>query len=475
MSAPPLSGDLPQRDPSLADALPSDPPPLSASCPSDRPLPVPGSGAESPEALLLATFAQALSDVAPEQVLARALPAPPRGRTIVVGAGKAAASMAQALEHAWPGELSGLVVTRYGYGLPCERIQVLEAAHPVPDELGLDAARQVMSLVAGLSPDDLVIALFSGGGSALLPLPAEGVTIEDKQSLTSQLLRAGATISEINCLRKHLSAIKGGRLAQASAPARLLNLLISDVAGDDPSAIASGPGVPDPSTLADAREVLEKYGLEASDAVLEHLSDPSSETPKPGDPCFERVTTRIISCSQALLESAAAFLSSKGVRPVILSDSIEGESRDVALVHAAIARQIAHHDQPAVAPCVILSGGETTVTLRGSGSGGPNAEFLLALVLALGKDVDYAAIACDTDGVDGVSEVAGAIACTDTLARARAAGLDARHFLRTNDSHSFFHALGDQVVTGPTYNNVNDFRAVFVLPSADRGSSGHKK
>ena len=448
MSAPPPPGDTPQ----------SDPPP--AHQPSFRP--GLSSEAETPEALLLAAFAQALSDVAPEHVLSQALPAPPRGRTIVVGAGKAAAAMARALERAWPGELSGLVVTRYGYGLPCERIQVLEAAHPVPDELGLDAARRVMALVAGLGPDDLVIALFSGGGSALLPLPAEGVTIEDKQSLTAQLLRAGATISEINCLRKHLSAIKGGRLAEACAPARLLNLLISDVAGDDPSAIASGPGVPDPSTLADAREVLEKYGLEASDAVLEHLSDPSNETPKPGVPCFERVSTRIISCSQALLESAAAFLSSKGVRPVILSDSIEGESRDVALVHAAIARQIARHDQPAVAPCVILSGGETTVTLRGSGCGGPNAEFLLALVLALGKDVEYAAIACDADGV---SEVAGAIARTDTLACAHAAGLDAGHFLRTNDSHSFFHALGDQVVTGPTYNNVNDFRAVFVLPS----------
>ncbi len=240
------------------------------------------------------------------------------------------------------------------------------------------------------------------------------------------------------------------------------------MAGDDPSAIASGPGVPDPSTLADAREVINTYGLDASNAVLEHLSDPAGETPKPGDPCFERVTTSIISCSQTLLESAAAFLSSRGVRPVILSDSIEGESKDVALVHAAIARQIARRDQPAVAPCVILSGGETTVTLRGSGCGGPNAEFLLALVLALGEDVGYAAIACDTDGVDGASEVAGAVARTDTLVRARTAGLDTTTFLRTNDSHSFFHALGDQVVTGPTYNNVNDFRAVFVLPSKDQ-------
>lgn len=419
---------------------------------------------EEPSALLLAAFRHALEEVAPEKVLPPALPSPPRGRTVVVGAGKAAASMARAVEANWPGELSGMVVTRYGYGLECERIKVVEAAHPVPDGAGLAAAQEILGLVSGLTEDDLVIALLSGGGSSLLPLPVGQVTMEDKRSLTSQLLRAGATINEINSVRKHLSGVKGGRLAQACSPARVVNLLISDVVGDDPSSVASGPAVADPSTLADARYVLEKYGVAASDAVLRHLLADESETPKPGDACFARVSTSIVCSSQALLESAARFLAAHGMDPVILSNSVEGESTDVALVYAAIARQVARYGQPVEAPCVLLSGGETTVTVRGSGRGGPNGEFLLALALALGEEVDYAAIACDTDGVDGVSEVAGAIARTDTLGRARAAGLDARRMLRANDSHSFFGELGDLVVTGPTYNNVNDFRALLVLP-----------
>lgn len=421
--------------------------------------------------LLLAAFQQAIEDIDPANVLPPHLPDPPVGRTIVVGAGKAAASMARAVEAHWPGDLSGLVVTRYGHALPCERVEVREAAHPVPDAVGRAAAADMMALVNGLSSDDLVIGLFSGGGSALLPLPAGSVTLDEKRSLTSQLLRVGATIREINIVRKHLSAIKGGRLACACAPARVVCLLISDVAGDDPSAIASGPMVPDSSTLADARYVLEKYGIEASAAVLGHLSAAENETPKPGDPCFDRVSIHIVASAQMLLESAARFLEGHRIRPVILSDCVEGESADVALVHAAIARQVAWHGQPFPSPCVLLSGGETTVTIRGSGRGGPNSEFLLALALALGDDVDYAALACDTDGIDGVGDIAGAGADITTLRRATAAGLDPRRMLRENDSHSFFSALGDAVVSGPTFNNVNDFRAILVRgPGAGRPS-----
>ncbi|MBN1630704.1 MAG: glycerate kinase [Thermoleophilia bacterium] len=429
---------------------------------------------------LVEAFRHALREVAPESVLPGTLPAPPKGRTVVVGAGKAAASMARFVEQIWTTELSGLVVVPHGYALPCGRIRVLEAAHPVPDDAGAAAAREILGLVRGLSDEDLVLALFSGGGSALLPLPAGEVTMADKRSLTSRLLRAGAAIGEINCVRKHLSVIKGGRLARACAPAALANILISDVAGDDPSAIASGPGVPDPCSLADARRVIEKYGLDASAPVLRHLSSPENETPKPGDPCFARMGYRIVASSQTFLEAAARFFERRGLRPVILSDSVQGESRDVALVHAAVARQIARHGQPVPAPCVLLSGGETTVTVRGPGRGGRNTEFLLALVLALGEDVRYAALACDTDGVDGMAgavaaaseggfgpaaaigarPVAGAVAGSDTLARAAAAGLDPGRLLHDNDAHTFFEALGDTVVTGPTHNNLNDFRAL---------------
>ncbi len=415
--------------------------------------------------LLLAAFQEALRHVDPEEVLPAALPAFPKGRTVVVGAGKAAAAMAGVVEKNWPAELSGLVVVPYGHALPCERIRIVEAAHPVPDSQGLAAAKEMMTVVSGLSEDDLVIALFSGGGSALLPLPAGAIAFEDKQSLITQLLRVGATISEINCVRKHLSAIKGGRLACACAPATVVCLLVSDVAGDDPSAIASGPTVPDPSTLADARHVIDKYKLRISAGVLTHLSSPENETPKPGDLCFARVANSIIASSQQLLESAVRLLREHGVNPVILSNAMEGESADVALVHAAIARQIARYSQPFAAPCVLLSGGETTVTIRGSGRGGPNSEFLLAMALALGEEINYAAIACDTDGIDGMGPMAGAMARTDTLRRAEAAGLNAREMLRANDSHSFFDALGDGVVTGPTLTNVNDFRAVLVLPA----------
>jgi len=356
-------------------------------------------------------------------------------------------------------------VTQYGHAVPCRRLEVREAAHPVPDVVGTAAAAGMLALVSDLGAEDLVIGLFSGGGSALLPLPAGWVTLEDKQSLTSQLLRAGATIGEINAVRKHLSAIKGGRLACACAPARVIGLLISDVAGDDPSVIASGPLVADPTTLADARRVIETYGVEASAAVLRHLSSPENETPKTGDPCFKRVSIHIIASAHMLLESAARFFEGRGIKAVILSDSVEGESADVALVHAAIARQVAYHGQPCSAPSVLLSGGETTVTVRGAGRGGPNGEFLLALALALRGDVEYTALACDTDGADGLVEIAGAVADATSLQRAAAAGLDPRRLLRENDSYSFFSVLGDTIVTGPTFNNVNDFRAILVRGS----------
>jgi len=381
---------------------------------------------------------------------------------VVVGAGKASAAMARAVEDHWPGELAGLVVTRYGHAVPCERIEVREAAHPVPDAVGTAAAADMLALVRGLSADDLVIGLFSGGGSALLPLPAGAVTLDDKRSLTSQLLRAGAPIGEINAVRKHLSAIKGGRLACACAPARVVGLLVSDVVGDDPSIIASGPLVPDPSTLADALSVIDKYRVEVPPRVLRHLLLPDSETPKPGDPCFKRVSVHVVASARMMLDAAARFFEDRGLRSVIVSDSIEGESASAALIHAALVKDAARGGRPCPAPCVFLSGGETTVTVRGKGRGGPNAEFLLALALALAADVDYTALACDSDGIDGLAEGAGAVADATTIRRALAAGLHPRDMLSDNDSHSFFAALGDAVVTGPTLTNVNDFRAILV-------------
>ncbi len=337
-----------------------------------------------------------------------------------------------------------------------------EAGHPVPDTVGAAAAGDMLSLVDGLTMDDLVIGLFSGGGSALLPLPAEAVTLEDKRSLTTQLLRAGASIDEINAVRKHLSAIKGGRLACACAPAQVVGLLLSDVVGDDPSVIASGPLVPDPSTLVDALQVIEKYRLVASPAVLRHLLSPNNETPKLGDPCFNRVSVHIVASARMMLESAARFFEKRGLRTVILSDSVQGESVDAATVHAAAVGEVIRRGRPYSVPCVLLSGGETTVTIRGGVRGGPNSEFLLALVIALGEDIDYTALACDSDGIDGGGEFAGAVADYTTLRRAAATGLDVAGMLRDNDSHSFFAALGDAVSTGPTLTNVNDFRAILV-------------
>jgi hydroxypyruvate reductase len=415
--------------------------------------------------LLRAMFAAAVDAAAPGSCVPSHLPLPPAGRTIVVGAGKAAAAMAQAVETHWPktAPLSGLVITRYGHGVGAlPRIEVVEASHPVPDAAGERAAARILGMVQGLTPDDLVLCLISGGGSSLLALPAPGVTLADKQAVNRALLRSGASIHEMNCVRKHLSAIKGGRLAAAAGPARLVTLVISDVPGDDPSVIASGPTVPDATTLADARAVLARYGIVPPSAVQAHLMDEAAETPKPADATFRHCETHVIASPQASLEAAAAVAKASGVLPVILGDAIEGEAAEVARVMAGIAKHCALHGQPARPPCVLISGGETTVTVRGQGRGGRNAEFLLGLAVALDGHSGISAIACDTDGIDGTEDNAGALLASDTLARARALGIHPRDRLADNDGYGVFAALGDLVVTGPTLTNVNDFRAILV-------------
>jgi hydroxypyruvate reductase len=420
---------------------------------------------DDPKALLRALFEAAITRALPAVCVPPHLPPPPKGRTVVVGAGKAAAAMAKIVEEHWQGPISGLVVTRYGHAVPTSKIEVVEASHPVPDAAGMEAAQRILKLVQGLGPDDLVLSLMSGGASALLALPAEGVTLDEKRAVNKALLKSGASIGEMNCVRKHLSAIKGGRLAAAAAPSRMVTLMISDVPGDDPSVIGSGPTVPDPTTCADALAILQKYRIEVSPLITELLSSGRLETPKPGDACFANTETRMVVTPQASLEAAAAVAEKAGYRPVILGNALEGEARDVALVHAGIARQVAGFDQPAPAPCVLLSGGETTVTVRGNGRGGRNAEFLLALAVALDGDAGISAIAGDTDGIDGTEDNAGAVLLPDTLLRAAAKGVSAKALLTNNDGYSFFQALGDLVVTGPTLTNVNDFRAILINPT----------
>ncbi|MBW4023087.1 MAG: glycerate kinase [Proteobacteria bacterium] len=415
--------------------------------------------------LLRQMFAAAVDAAAPRICVPAHLPGPPSGRTVVVGAGKAAAAMAAAVEAHWPANrpLSGLVITRYGHGVgPLPRIEVVEASHPVPDAAGEQAAARILQLVQGLTEDDLVLCLISGGGSALLALPAPGITLADKQAINRALLRSGAHIHDMNCVRKHLSAIKGGRLAAAAAPARVVTLVISDVPGDDPSVIASGPTVPDTTTLDDARSVLKRFGIVAPPAVQAHLLDPAAETPKPGDAAFRACETQVIASPQASLEAAAEVARAAGFLPVILGDAIEGEAAEVARVMAGIAKHCAQHAQPAPPPCVLISGGETTVTVRGQGRGGRNAEFLLGLAVALEGHPAIHAIACDTDGIDGTEDNAGALLMPDTLARALTLGLRARDRLGDNDGYGFFKTIGDLVVTGPTLTNVNDFRAILV-------------
>ena len=415
-----------------------------------------------PRALLRAMFDAAVAAAQPALCVPPHLPAPPKGRLVVIGAGKASAAMARAVEDHWPGPLSGLVVTRHGYAVPCERIEIAQAAHPVPDAAGERAARRLLELVQGLTPDDLVLCLVSGGGSSLLPLPLPGLTLADEQALVRALLASGATIGEMNCVRRHLSAIKGGRLAAACKPARVLNLLLSDVPGDDPGDIASGPTVADASTCADALAILRRYRIAVPPRALALLESGASESLKPGDPRLPAIETRFIATPQRALDAAAQVARDAGVAVHILGDAIEGEARDVGKVMAGIARQVARRGQPFAPPCVLLSGGETTVTVRGNGRGGRNVEFLLSLAIALDGEAGVHAIAGDTDGVDGQEEIAGALLAPDTLARAWARGIHPRERLDDNDGHGFFGALGDAVVTGPTLTNVNDFRAILV-------------
>ncbi|MCW3477337.1 glycerate kinase type-2 family protein [Limobrevibacterium gyesilva] len=414
-------------------------------------------------AALRGIFDAAVAAADPLKVLARHLPDKPPGRVVVVGAGKSAAVMAQAVERAWPDtDLSGLVVTRYGHAVPTQRIKVMQSSHPVPDANSEAASRFILHAVQGLTADDLVLALISGGGSALMALPAPGLALADKQAINKALLASGATIHEMNTVRKHLSGIKGGRLAAAAAPARVVTLAISDVPGDDPAVIASGPTVPDPTTFADARALLARYGITPSPAIAARLAQDADETPKPGS--LPHAEFRMIATPAMALQATAAAARSHGLTPLILGDALEGESREMGTVMAGIARSIRGHGLPLPAPAVLLSGGETTVTIgQGpAGRGGRNTEFLLGLALALAATPNVWAIAGDTDGIDGTEDTAGAIVAPDTLARARAAGLDPRAVLAAHDSYGLFDAVGDLVRTGPTLTNVNDIRAILV-------------
>jgi hydroxypyruvate reductase len=422
----------------------------------------------NPRDLLRQMFDAAIASAQPALCLPPHLPAPEslsNGRLVVIGAGKASAAMARALEDHWQGPLSGLVVTRYGYAVPCSRVEIVEASHPVPDQAGLQAAERMLSLVDGLSADDLVLCLISGGGSSLLPLPLPGLSLQDKQDINRALLASGATISEMNCVRRHLSGIKGGRLAAACYPARVLTLLISDVPGDDPINIASGPTVADPSTCADALAIVRRYGIDLPPAARQLLDSGAGESIKPGDPRLARTEVRMIATPQMALEAAAKVARAAGFAAHILGDALEGEARDVGKVLAGMALQVAGRGQPFSTPCVLLSGGETTVTVRGTGRGGRNVECLLAMGIALDGQAQVHALAGDTDGVDGQEEIAGALLTPDTLARAWTLGLKPLEMLANNDGHGFFEALGDAVVTGPTLTNVNDFRAILIETS----------
>jgi glycerate 2-kinase len=416
--------------------------------------------------LLTRMFRAAIDAAAPALCIPPNLPPPPAGRTVVIGAGKASAAMAAALEAHWPADrpLSGLVVTRYGHAVPCDRIEIVEASHPKPDAAGQRAALRILEIVRGLTENDLVIALISGGGSALLSAPAPGIGFAEKQAINTALLRSGAPISDMNCVRKHLSAVKGGRLALAAWPAAMLTLLISDVPGDDPAVIASGPTVGDATTRHDAAEILRRYDISVPASVQAWLSDPASETVKQNHPAL--AASRVVMAATPLqsLRAAAEIARQAAIAPLILGDAIEGEAREVAKVLGAMAMSCAAHSVPAPAPCVLLSGGETTVTVRGGGRGGRNAEFLLALGVALKGHAGIHALAGDTDGIDGTEDNAGALLSPDFSLRCTALGIDPQASLADNDGYSVFAALQDLVVTGPTLTNVNDFRAILILP-----------
>ena len=416
----------------------------------------------NPREILRRLFDTAIAAADPARCVPPHLPPDDGGRLIVIGAGKASAAMARAVEEHWSGSLDGLVVTRYGHGVPCERIEIVEAAHPVPDAAGEAAAARILGKISGLTASDRVLALISGGGSALLAAPAAGVTLAEKRAITTALLRSGASISEINCVRKHLSAIKGGRLAAAAWPASVLTLAISDVPGDDPAVIASGPTVADPTTALVALQVLDRHGIAIPDALRARLASGELETPKPGEPRLANSEFRLVASPRQMLEAAAAEATRLGITPLILGDAIEGEAREVGKALAGMAVSCGRHGFPAQKPCVLLSGGETTVTLRGEGRGGRNTEFLLGLALALDGAPGIHALAADTDGIDGSEDNAGAFVAPDTLARARALGVDPSRRLADNDAWGFFAALDDLLVTGPTRTNVNDFRALTV-------------
>jgi hydroxypyruvate reductase len=418
--------------------------------------------------LLIDSFQAAVAAADPLKIIAAHLPPPPKGRTLVVGAGKAAASMARAVDLAWPQDatLEGIVVTRYAHAIPTERITVVEASHPVPDDEGEKAAADILSRVAGLGPDDRLIALVSGGGSSLLSLPVESVPMADLKSVTKSLLKSGAPITDMNIVRKHLSRIQGGRLA-AACRAPVTTLIISDVTGDDPSAIASGPTCPDASTYADAIAILQRYGVEAPDSVLAHLERGASgqidETPKPGDALFGRVDNVVIATARQSLQAGAEFFAAQNITPVILGDTVTGEASEVAKVYAAVVREIRAYQQPFKPPVALISGGECTVTVRGNGRGGRCAEFLASLAAEMDGMPDVYAIAADTDGIDGTEDNAGAVLLPDSKARAEQLGISAHKMLANNDGYSYFSALGDLVITGPTLTNVNDYRVILVL------------
>ena len=412
--------------------------------------------------LLERLFRQAVAQAQPALAVERHLPKPPKGRTIVIGAGKASAHMAKAFEAAWPGDISGLVVTRYGYGEACERIEIVEAAHPVPDHAGQMAAQRLLELVSGLTADDLVIALISGGGSSLLPAPAPGLDLEDEQAINRALLASGAPIGVMNLIRNQFSLIKGGRLAAAVAPARVATLVVSDVPGDDPALVASGPTLPLSGGRAEARRLAALYRLDLPEVAQQLLDSDENLPPEPSHPVFVNNSVVTIASAALSLEAAADMARQAGIEAAILSDAIEGEARDVAQVHAALAREIAVRNRPFKKPVVLLSGGETTVTLRGKGRGGRNGEFLLALAIALDGVEGVSALAGDTDGIDGSEDNAGAFVDGTTARRMREAGIDPQAALANNDAYTAFEAIGELFITGPTGTNVNDFRAVII-------------
>jgi glycerate 2-kinase len=412
--------------------------------------------------LMRAMFDVAVKTALPSNCIPAHMPAPPKGRTIVVGAGKASAAMAHVFEQNWNTQLEGLVVTRYGHGAACKNIEIVEAAHPVPDDAGTRAAARMLNMLEGLRTDDLVVALISGGGSALLSLPANGISVDVKRAVNKALLKSGAPISEMNCVRKHLSAIKGGRLAAAAYPARVVTLVISDVPGDDLAAVASGPTVADPTTFAEARHIISKYEIDVPASVTAHLAAAEDETPKPNDLILANTNAFCIASPQKSLEAAAAIAKAAGYEPIILGDAIEGEARELGIVMAGIAMQAKRFGQPIKTPCAIISGGETAVTVKGNGVGGRNVEFLLSLAIKLSGAEGIHALAGDTDGVDGAREVAGAYITPISLSEARKLKIDPWASLSNNDAHNFFQSINTQIITGPTLTNVNDFRVMLI-------------